>query len=1697
MAFWDSFKDVLSGIGSFYAGGFSGIGKGLQNQFGSYGPGSAPGIAKVGTQIGASRVGSQLEIATGTKLPEKIKEELTQYAQEQAEKTTAAYDPLLIAAKYAEENLFSPYIKRPVSTAFLLTDPTSPLYENGPYGKGLQISDIQDAYNRSENVSLGVALTKSYLNPFHITGIQDAILENGGVDIDRVNLWNDDDVQKNFVENTTGRWMTGLTDAVFGTALVVAALSRSAGAVSKAASKAGLSSKINVYDVNTMTKLEKLADDHISGRTNTVFGSDIQKIADSEDIVEIATVLRPHTNNPRIPALAAESKDPAFIRDLILADKGYAPAIGRLMEARKADDLWYASNAAGEVSADFATTGKYRSYNTETKERWSQAFDDAIAKNPDSERIFNAFMRDEFDPVTGKFLPEPRVLGTTYTPIEPIIGKTAVIKARGLAQDIKSATVVRDYSKVGGIVTTLIGSGTRGGAATALIHFTGSKLPRGIVSHSGLRPADAVEEINAWLDDIPLFRRGNNPVTKANGTTVSAREYRTQLIDDFFKLDTDLKRAAFFKGMNEDVSVDILISMGLSKEQAVSFVKEVTESITSYHGDIVRDSFAMDPSGVRVVVNPQTQRQLANATPLIPMGRIVKEASKADGSFSRTKNIFSVGGRGLFEAGNRIFSFAQLVRPAYIPKNSIFEPFLAALMSQGSVFISESVENLVRNAIYNNKKRFDTLVEKSDIASSARKRAVVEEYGEYTKQYDKAVNIVDNATAEWVDFFMNPNARSPVTRKDYSDIVKADLRAAERLVANLEDKMRVRAREFGLKREEVPTLYGLVRRTQYLKSLKDPRIASDIANANAAITKAAGDINTLAPDLNKLNADIKTAYDNIDRILVEMGPARKALADEWSVVDNNRIRRRGSQEEVGYVMSNGQVIKVPRLEDERHLGTAYKAEISNRTTRELEILGDKQFATRTQMLGRRTPRGITDVSNPIYFDELEYVVNNYMRGDVLVDQILAGRSRDEIIQTWGLTRGGRAYANEFGRDPSEIIDIIDDQIAYVNRYLPTVESKTYAASGNVRGNRLAQLLGDKLEQLRPINPLDNKYATPLSQSKDFLQAIDRATGKAWSTLSAPENGIRWAWGSVEHKKRTIEKLELLASQGYEINTGTINSVRQAAAIEMVKEAEKVFYSIRRQNRALYAARTILSFPAAAASGIYRYTRFAAKSPQRVAGFLNSYYGLYNSFGVDQYGNPVEDPLDARFLIVPGTKELGLRSGQGLIVGARATNFLVNFPGPSYAVPIAVGQVLAMKPGNDKMIQETIDRAFGKLPGYSYKDLFPYGVETDLGKAASQAFTPGWARNLALYFNGDESKRDWLDSYLSEWNYQMALYEMGVADAPTEESVRKKAKNKYGEKAFWQFMSPLGSAPIVDMRPDNIFSSYFRFAADKYKAQGMTDREAKVAAENELNSHIMPLTGGKKFPLERLNYGAKAKPKATYVVPTAEGYSRVWEEFSSLANKLGLQDKNLIGLITSDLQGSEYDPNIARILNKPGTTLPDGTVLNLPFKSVADVERNIEVSRVWKKYSEYKDYLNKVAKDGDYASYASVPELRELLQKYAKDLGAVSPSWFFEYNERESKDIAYKYAWGLSQIVNNKKFMQKHGNTQYWTQVRSFLKHRQDFVDFYNDVPVGSKTKVVDAWQQYIASILDVADPKLANLLDRYFEKDTLRGVELD
>ena len=239
MSLWNEFTDVLKGIakGGIVGGAATVAGKAIEataplagqivkpviGALGKVGSGIAQGFTNVGGSIGGgpggiiAQAGAQIafpQITSGSGLTAAASKSMIDVNTSSLQPEIERYDPLLQAGAIAEKKVFSPYVKRPIATASLLSDPTSPLYDAGQYETGFQLSDVQAAYNRSEKVSLGVALTKSLYNPLlHVTGLSDSVKAQG-LDLDKVNLWDDQDIQKNFVDNTLGRYMSGLTDAV-------------------------------------------------------------------------------------------------------------------------------------------------------------------------------------------------------------------------------------------------------------------------------------------------------------------------------------------------------------------------------------------------------------------------------------------------------------------------------------------------------------------------------------------------------------------------------------------------------------------------------------------------------------------------------------------------------------------------------------------------------------------------------------------------------------------------------------------------------------------------------------------------------------------------------------------------------------------------------------------------------------------------------------------------------------------------------------------------------------------------------------------------------------------------------------------------------------------------------------------------------------------------------------------------------------------------------------------------------------------------------------------------------------------------------------------------------------------------------------------------------------------------------------------
>ena len=162
-----------------------------------------------------------------------------------------------------------------------------------------------------------------------------------------------------------------------------------------------------------------------------------------------------------------------------------------------------------------------------------------------------------------------------------------------------------------------------------------------------------------------------------------------------------------------------------------------------------------------------------------------------------------------------------------------------------------------------------------------------------------------------------------------------------------------------------------------------------------------------------------------------------------------------------------------------------------------------------------------------------------------------------------------------------------------------------------------------------------------------------------------------------------------------------------------------------------------------------------------------------------------------------------------------------------------------------------------------------------------------------------------------------------------------------------------------------------------------------------------------------------------------------------------------------------------------------------------VETELEKSRVWKAYSTYKKDLNDAAVKAGYASYLSVPELRDSLKQYAEDsLRPISEAWWGEFKPSTGgADNAWLNAYGLQKLVNDEKWMSKFGNTQFWTHAKAFIEYRDSYTKAYQDTPSGSKGYIQDQWSLYLEESLEMWDPALQKIINRYFQNDKLKETK--
>ena len=1672
MSVWSTFLDnIAKPAGRLFQSSIDTVGGIVTGNLGSPSQGIANIAIDAGVDIGTSKMLTMQGLNENAQ--QAIKENLKYSAKQQA----SSNDLVLKAGVKLHDEVISPYITRPISTLGLLTDADSPLYQPGAFEKGFQLSDIKEAYNRSAEVSLGQAFTKSDLTP--ISSIADFTFKLGGIDLDEVSLWNDDDIQRAYVDNTVGKYFTGVLDFTASNVAISGAFGVMAKAGNLAARGVGLSSK-----GTSIATMESRIDDTIlhtqtqgaKGARNTV-GDDVERLAASQNVNEVIEIATKYTNNDKLLGPMLRATDPNTVKDILLADKGYLPALDRLSKNAPAD-LFEIADMNSKLRSSYIETGRVPEFSEAAWSRMNTAFDDAINRVPEYRTLRDALL----DPETKV----PYSYGKDYMPAEPKVFKDQFIAGRKKVQDIKTAAVT------GSIDERILGNSIYG-PITRVVRFAGQQLPIGFVTNSGSRAFDGIRELNAFFDDIEIFKDGNK-VIKIGSKDVRASDVRDGIVSDYVNAKTAGEREAVLKSVDEKLGIVIANTYGFyDTAKIMNFITELRNQVNGSTSAIARKGYAMDAQGQRVITDAQTQSQLMESYRLSPWNLFEKELliaiKKNKGEIGAVRTADTV--KAVYEGFNKYWTLDVLARPSYIPKNSLFEPALSATLAHGMNVVVDGVPTMTRRFIQNNTSRIKKAA--SRVYKGAEYRAVNKAVDDLTTQLDYAVSQLDSYVSE-AALFTEPNRLSPKTIQENQAKVEAAIKKAEKLVDDIELELRDAVRPFGTM-SQVPTIAGLERRIKFLEteiaSESRAKFGADIANAKSAISGAKGAINTLAPDAAELlaaNKRIAEQYQVVDEILDSLGPARKAQAETY--LKSSEYSKRYYGKEANYRMIQGEWTPVTSLFDENLFGAAFREEFGNSRTVAANYLGELNIGVRQGMVLRRGASTVTYVNDPQYFAELAYYANRSLRNDPLIQKILAETSESDLIK-WAATDSGQAYFNQFGTlTPGVLPDLIRDKISLVNRYIPNVEAKALVLAQDVNAFELQNILSADLKRLSPIHPLDfNAHQASefgVRSISQVEQVINRGANWIFGKLTAPENPIRWYSADRFFADNVARKANDLAAQGLSFKNpdGTVrfdrlNSVRSAARREALVQNEQTFYTIRRQNKALYAARLATSFPTASLNAFYRYGRFALKNPERIGQFLYNYQAAFRSFGVDEYGNPTEDPLKATHLVVPTTEELGFFGGKGIRLNARSLGFLLNYPTPSIYSSVALSKIYQWQPGAEDTMKTML--------GSYYDTVFPYGPQTSIARS----LTPGWANDIYNYLTGPEGKKDFVDSWKDVHNYYLTLDEMGIMKYPGDEAVKKATQDLYGVKANWSFASAFGVPAKVDTRPMQIFEDLYGMLVNKYISKGETYSIAKELAGAE-----MLLKVGPNFPLDRITF--KGSTANTYIQPTTESYNRVFKENEELVKALSNQDLELIGLLTLDIDATKDDFNstVYKMLQDPNTKI-NGKLLNDIMITPAEEELRRKKNRAWSLYNQVTETLEKVALDRDGKSLRTHQDLLEARQKIAAEqIRAESEDWWTDYNDAKRGDKSFRYAYALNKIVNDKQFMDKHGKTKLWDDVNDFLTIRNTVVSVYQGMSDRSpnKSSVKKNYLAFIDSQMKTWHPKLQELIKRNFIEDTMKDA---
>lgn len=1514
-------------------------------------------------------------------------------------------------------------------------------------GKGNPLQSFRFAREQSKKISMGQALatTIGQAGEFLPDAITPTFMDS---DFD---IFDEKQRQKAFRDEWAGILASGVTDL----GLALLGTKGSATAIKAGTKKVFGPGRItNQKDMdNFKNDMETIVTESVlpEGQRRTsglrVYVDDLVNEKDTTRIINNPLVLN-GTNPTRSATILSRLDNHRDVADYLLAERGDKAAYFRLFEkdAAMADHLDNYGITVINPIADFSKVGADELSPSLIK-RYDKVIESKYKNDPDFAFALKEFMDIRLSG-KGEF--------ADYTPGRYAFLEQVNLKKNQLADQARFGDLKLFGADGNNGWKTKVYQSNPYDRAIRFIAWTGSRTPQGHINVTNPRIGEAAQDILSELNRLS-FLRG-----------VEGRKFKRQQLDKFVNAQNSTAKVKALAEIEIAVMTKLAEHYNVIDIQDIGSKSEAIQKITQWHMDksshrqslqnFLAEGRAIPEDGSLNFVSIAGRATEGQTVPFLDFGKLERDLIlHLDRNYSfavkRPDVIRAKGVQGavalteLFDVANMAFSNLNLIRLAYIPKNSMLDPLARASMDLGNLsLLSDGIQG-TRNILYNSSLRADSLRKYVPGSPRWRERRVAN--------------------------------RTMVEIEKYQADMKKFVDASEKAQANM--LVLMKTMEKASKKNDAAKAKAA--------NSADPKVQAAAHAADAEYTEA-------------LEAYLKAKndYEFNDSMVIDYAKLiekeRKTKLEPFVFGEGERLakRKRAGQEKFVVVSDSGKKYNIAGIADRQVKGSgAYAAEIdsvANFYTSSMQSL----ISQRLKYQGLKWVK-IQRNEGEAYWNALAHRANRQIRQelDEPLGMIFRGDSKVDVMK-WLFSPAGREYRRRFDDQMKSETPMwsgtkqdydswIDQTTQMLKDYYPSETLRRTILERDVSWQEVEAALKGNPNLLKEIDGPNISMKDFNKAEKFYTKYISSPVETGWRILGGVENRLvrtplfqKYVQEEMRYLINAAERGGVTPSDAF--ITQRIRFIAQNRALERI---ERTLYSSRRLTNGMYAMRYAISFPMAFFNSQLVALRLMARNPMN-AYWYNSIIQAMDVFEAyqDEEGNTYKSIKDvpkgtAVSVALPLTKapkwaQDALKPytdprGGGIRWNPKQLEYMIADPSISWFSNVGLSTIIknGFSLGPWKIYGEDLVKAMrGALGDDVFESSVLYGGYPAAGEGAVDtalnAIFPGYGKSfsdaLRLTFGGEGSDRA-MDETVAQWKTGYAEWKRNgaIGEPPTLETAAKSAAAMMFIRAFTQFGAPIATSF------DPVTRSAITYYADLLEENGGDYEAAQKKMVEEWGIDSLALIGSGK--------------KNTAGLTATMNDIKIIRNNPDLLKKIGRYGYKYIGMLSTGYDSdatvnSEYSTEIAAIYRQ--LKIP-GAASETVTRRKNDEEIRVETeSRVgWYEYQKAQEWRDAMMYQYSIGSTQEVryesSGIKQAYDNMVKTITRQYPGFTQTYNDTR-EDYWNGLIPTIEKVVGDTNYRSKA--FQYgtkWEEIAYWLEYAKEFKRLY-DIPNQSEQSKFVLKQQF-------------------------------